>query len=124
MINFIETFISRLSETLLGTAHAGDFVGHAILAAVGIYIVNILGTKLRSPGTPNSPNEFDWKYFWIDNRKRQIASGLLVLASIRFYPDIFNKEITPFLAFSIGMGWDGVMLFVKQRTTWLDPKPK
>lgn len=123
-MNIIDTFISRLSETLLGQTHPGDFVGFVILAAAGIYIMSTLGTKLRDPGTLNSPNEFNWQYFWKDNRKRQIASGLLVLASIRFYPDIFNKPITPFLAFGLGFGWDGIMLIVKQRTTWLDPKSK
>jgi len=107
---------------LLGPTSPALFAACVFFAAIGIFFVLLLGTQLRKPDSPYSPVKFSWSYLWSDNARRIYASVIAVLISLRFYPEIFGKDITPLLAFGVGTAWDGIALFIKQKTSLLDPK--
>lgn len=107
---------------LLGPTDPAFFAACIVFASAGVFLVLVMGTGLRDKKSPTSPEKFSWAYLWSDNARRIYASAICVLASLRFAPEIFSWELTEFRAFCIGMAWDGISLFVKQKTTILDPK--
>jgi hypothetical protein len=113
----------KFKDYLFGGIDPALFGASLIFAALGILFVLLLGTGLRAPLSPNSPQKFSWKYLWNDNLKRILASALAVLITLRFMTEITTWELTPWKAFVVGTGWDGIALFLKQKTKWLDPKP-
>ena len=94
-----------------------------IAAFAGILLVLLLGTNLRDPLSATSPTKWSWKYLLSDNNKRIMASVLATVLSITFFKEVFNREITVFGSLGIGTGWDGIALFLKQKTKIFDPKP-
>lgn len=107
---------------LIGPTAPALFAASLVYAGLGILFVLLLGTRLRKPDSPNSPVPFSWSYLWSDNARRIYASLIAVVVTIRFYPDIFGGELDLWKAFAVGTAWDGIALFIKQKTNWLDPK--
>lgn len=113
-----------MKEHLLGGIDPGFFAACFIAALVGMTITLLGGTLLRDPNSDSSPKFFSWKYLWSDNLKRILFAILLILSSLRFLPELFNTELTMWGAFSAGIGWDGLLLIIKQKTNWIDPSAK
>jgi hypothetical protein len=111
-----------MKEHLLGGIEPGLFGACIIFAGLGILLVLLMGTTLRSTTSPSSPPEFSWRYLWNDNTKRILASALATLLSLRFMTELTGWELSPWKAFVIGTAWDGIALFIKQKTSWLDKK--
>ena len=82
----------------------------------------LMGTKLRDPASVNSPAKFSWAYLWSDNIRRILASILAVYLSLRFMPDLLGWELNEWKALLVGTAWDGIALFLKQKTNWLEAK--
>jgi hypothetical protein len=117
MIYLLGTF----KKELFGSIDPALFAAYLFFAGIGIFFVLMLGTQLRNQ---NSQRKFSWAYLFSDNAKRIYASIIAVVISIRFAHDIFGWEINSFKAFCIGTAWDGIALFIKQKTNILDPSPK
>lgn len=107
---------------LLGPTDPAFFAACVFFAGVGVFLVLLIGTRLRDKGSATSPEQFSWAYLWSDNARRIYASAICVLLSLRFAPELFDWELTLFKALCIGLAWDGILLFVKQKTNILDPK--
>lgn len=114
--------MDKFFRHLLGPTDPAFFAACIVFAAAGVFLILMAGTKLRDPKSVNSPQEFSWRYLWSDNAKRIYASAIAVLVTLRFLPEVLNLELTEFRAFCIGVGWDGILLFVKQKSNILDPK--
>lgn len=114
---------SELFKYLLGQTEPVVFLGNIIFAALGIFVVLLLGTNLRNPKSTGSPEKFSWNYLWCDNARRIYASAICVLISLRFAPEIFGWDITAWKAFCIGLAWDTITFIIKQKTSIFDPKP-
>ena len=84
----------------------------------------LLGSRLRDKNSDYSPEKFSWKYLFSDNAKRIYASVLCTLIALRFMPDVLNISLSPWMGFVTGTLWDSILLIVKQKTSWLDPKSK
>lgn len=113
-----------IKDYLLGGIDPALFAACFIAAGVGALITMLAGTTLRDPDSPESPIKFSWSYLWSDNIKRIILNILLILVCLRFMPEIFDMELQMWKALLVGLGIDGLLLIVKQKTTLLDPKPK
>ena len=113
-----------IKEYLLGGINPALFAACFIAACVGGLITMLAGTKLRDPSSPESPVKFSWSYLWSDNIKRIILNVLLILVSLRFMRELFNMELEMWKSLLVGLGIDGILLIVKQKTTLLDPKEK
>lgn len=113
-----------MNKYILGGIEPALFGACVIFACLGILLILLMGTTLRSTTAPKSPTEFSWKYLWNDNTKRILASALATLITLRFMTELTGWELSPWKAFVIGTGWDGIALFIKQKTNWLDKKEK
>ena len=107
---------------ILGGIDPQLFLSAVIFAAIGIFFVLISGTTLRDKNSPNSPYRFSWKYLWSDNNRRIYTSALAVLITLRFMTEVTGLELTPFRALCVGLFWDSIALFLKQKTSIFDPK--
>ena len=116
--------MNLLKINLLGSIDGGFFFTCVFFAAMGILLVLLMGTTTRNVDSTTSPKQFSWKYLWSDNTKRILASVIATLATLRFMTELTGMPLTEFGAFCIGMGWDGISFFIKQKTSILDPKAK
>lgn len=91
-------------------------------APIGILFVLLMGTRLRDPRSLNSPQRFSWNYLWNDNVKRILASILAVYITLRFMTELTGWQLNEWRAVIVGTAWDGIALFLKQKTDLLDPK--
>jgi|SRR5690606_19441157 hypothetical protein len=113
-----------MKEYILGGIDPIFFSACVFFAGVGILFVLLLGTNLRDKRSPTSPEKFSWKYLWNDNTKRIAASIIATLVSLRFMTELTGWELNQWRSFCIGCAFDGIALFIKQKTNFLDPKPK
>ena len=113
-----------MKEYLLGGIDPGLFGACFIAAIVGAFIVLWSGTGLRDKTSNSSPTHFSWSYLMSDNFKRIIANLLVIVVVLRFMPEILNTDLTMWKGLCVGVGSDGLFLLIKQKTSWLDPKPK
>lgn len=111
---------------VIGPTDPALFAACIFFAAIGVFFVLLIGTRLRDKQSPNSPQKFSWAYLWSDNARRIYASAIAVLLTLRFMPEpqLLGWELTPWKALCVGTAWDTILLFVKQKTSILDPKPK
>lgn len=113
-----------LQNPLTGATAPEMFKWCVFFAALGILFVLLMGTRLRKPNSPYSPQKFSWSYLWSDNFKRILASVLAVYLTLRFLPELTGWELNEWKALIVGCAWDGIALFIKQKTKLLDPKDK
>lgn len=102
-------------KDLLGTTDVGSFMTLLFFAIVGMIISLLLHGANREPTEPTTPEKFSLSFLFLDNWKRILLNVLVLFAAVRFYPDIFNEPINPFLSFGIGLGFDKVVQMIKDR---------
>lgn len=116
---------SQFFGYLLGNTEPALFAACVVVAAIGIFLVLLTGTRLRDKTSDtSSPQKFSWSYLWSDNAKRIYSSVIATLLTLRFAPELLGFDLTPFHALGIGLAWDGLALLIKQKTAILDPKAK
>jgi len=109
-------------QYVLGGIEPAFFLANLFFAAMGVLLVLLAGTRLRDPASTDSPIGFSWKYLMSDNAKRIYVNILSIVLTLRFMTELTGWQLGMFKSFCIGMAWDGIFLFIKQKTTWLDPK--
>lgn len=114
--------MSPFWQTILGSNAPGLLGGAFVFALLGHALVLLGGTTLRDPSSPQSPSKFSLKYLLADNAKRIVYVLLLIVAALRFMPDLFGMPLTAFSGFLVGAGLDTIALVLKQKTKLLDPK--
>lgn len=113
-----------MKQYLLGGIEPGLFLACLLMAMVGVFVVLLLGTNLRDPKSMSSPIRFSWSYLLSDNFKRLVGNFLLIVIALRFMPEIFSMDLTPWKGLLVGIGSDSLALFIKQKTSLLDPVKK
>jgi len=111
-----------IKQQLLGNLDPQLYIASFIAALVGILFVLLLGSTLRSVESKSSPKNFSWSYLLSDNAKRIYLNILAVIITLRFMPEIIGTELSVWKGFIVGTAWDGLALFIKQKTNILDPK--
>jgi len=114
----------KINPYILGDVEPTLFIAACFFAAIGIFIVLLMGTRLRDPNSIASPEGFSWRYLFNDNAKRIYASVLCVLVALRFLPETFGIQLSPWMGFVVGTCFDGLFLIIKQKTSLFDPRNK
>lgn len=100
---------------LLGASGPIDFTHAFVWALVGIAISLLLGVAKRDPTSTTSPVSFSWKHMLLDNARRIVLTLLLVIACVRFTPELFGKPLSAFAGFCIGLGFDQLAALLKKK---------
>lgn len=114
----------KINPYILGNTEPALFIAAVFFAAVGILAVLLAGTRLRDKSSISSPEKFSWRYLIDDNAKRIYLNVLCVLVTLRFLPELFNIDLTPWMGLVVGTMWDSLFLLIKQKTSILDPTKK
>jgi hypothetical protein len=91
-------------------------------AMFGVALTTLIDVAKRDPNSDHTPTGFSMRFFWRDNAKKLIAGFMIILASLRFGPELFGVTITDFWALAIGVGSDSLALIIKNRTNILNNK--
>jgi hypothetical protein len=109
----------EIIEHLLGPVNPAHFIASLIFAGIGIGISLLWSAALRDQSKPDTPDKFSWKYLFSNNKRRVLLSSvlsiLLVIVSLRFTPEIFNVNPTMFSALGIGLGFDRLGWYLKEK---------
>lgn len=110
-------------KDFFGTETPQQFFVMLFFCFVGVTISLLFNASNRNANSPETPYHFDIWFLIKDNWKRVVLNLLLIYVTIRFYPDVFDgKQLTPFLALGIGIGWDRLAQFIKEKTGLLNIK--
>jgi len=105
-----------VAQLLLGDLSFNMFIAAITCSFFGALITILLGLRFRDKFKKETPEKFNWKFFFFDNIKRILVVIFCLIAAIRFYPNLFGEEISLWLAFVLGLGFDGVVFTIKQYT--------
>lgn len=82
---------------------------------VGIFMASVINTTRREPKSDRTPYRFSWRFFVKDNWKRWAKSVAFGVIAMRFSQELFNQQLTVYLAFMIGLGIDAVIIAIQQK---------
>jgi hypothetical protein len=116
--------MNKFQSVLTGETPEDVFLGFAFFAILGIALSLLWHTTKREPLSTTTPVKFNWFFLFRDNAKRIAASILTVYVCLRFTPEILNVQLNDFWAFAIGLGFDKLAEFIKEKTSLLDVKHK
>lgn len=105
-----------MKEILIGLTAPLEFSGLVFFAIIGVFVSLLIQTTKRDVTSTNTPFGFSWSFLFSDNVKRLVLSILLIYLALRFTPDIIGMQVNNFVAFSIGLSFDKLAQFVKDKT--------
>ena len=109
------TFWEQVGNNLLGDVTLVYFTSTLICILAGALTFMFLNAETRDRGSDHTPVTFSWKFYFKDNCFRIPGNIIVAIIIVRFYPDLFpDGDLTMFKAFLIGLGFDGVIVFVRE----------
>jgi len=93
-----------------------------VFALLGVWLRSLLTVAKRDPLKKNSPTEFSWRFFWNDNVKRFIKSGvttlIVIFLSLRFFKELtgVGNEMSMLYSFGIGFAIDKAIDLLRAKT--------
>lgn len=91
-----------------------DLFAHGLF---GQFIYLVVASLTRNPNKEGSPIKHSWGYLLADNATRVFNTLILLLFAIRFLPQLFNVDPTPWNATLAGSSLYAIItVFVKRRS--------
>lgn len=106
-------------NNFLGATDSWQFLILIAYALIGVAVNLLYNAADRNPANPTTPYHFSLSFLTLDNLKRLVLNLILIFLSVRFYPDLFGKPISPFLATGVGFIYDKIMEVIKNKTELL-----
>lgn len=99
----------------------GVLVAGFVFALLGVLLNALLKTAKRDPMTASSPVAFSWTFFWNDNVKRFLKSGLttliVIFISLRFFKELVGggTELSMLYCFGVGFSIDRAIILLSKK---------
>jgi len=99
----------------------GVLVAGFVFALIGVLLNALLKTAKRDPLTASSPVEFSWSFFWNDNVRRFLKSGLttliVIFISLRFFNELTGSgtELSMLYCFGVGFSIDRAIIILSKK---------
>lgn len=107
MKDFLITFLGGMTTTL--------FFAYWLWAFIGMVFHLFIDILRRKKTSPYSPHEWDWGYWWADNRRKIIVSLVALPFAVLFGKSISGAEMNIYLAFCAGYLIDNFLDVLKQK---------
>ena len=120
---------------VFGLAPAGLFIAELIFAVIGMLMALLGDATTRDQNSINTPQKFSFWFLIKDNWKTIVLSILAVLITLRFAPLLFSDQFTTEAldqpmgkekwllgSFFIGLAFNGLLQFLKDKSTILKVK--
>ena len=121
--------------TLLGFIPAGFFAAMIFFASVGVGIALLIDATKRDQTSKSTPVKFNAWFLLKDNWKTILLTFLLILVSLRFAGTVFPQQFTDaelssdtgkekwlFGSLAIGLAYNSLLQYLKQKTDFLKAK--
>ena len=105
----------KFTEIMLGNLTPTVFLAFWLWSFIGLVLNLGLDILQRKPQSVNSPRNFDWNYWWADNKQRIIVSFILLPFAVIFGKFITGTEMNIYLAFCVGFGSDYISNILKRK---------
>ena len=94
--------------------------GNSVAFCVAAFFFVLLGALInvlydvQTRGREDKDDEWDWRFFWFDNRWRIILNFVMALIVVRFFTDITDRPLTMGYCFLIGIVFDAMYVVYKK----------
>lgn len=98
----------------------GDFTwieifGYVWFFLIGYVLYGLTETSGRDIQSKNTPQKWNWKFWFFDNWRRYLTTMLCTYVLFRFYTEVSGHPFGNFDAISLGLIGDGVAATIKTR---------
>lgn len=100
-------------SVLLGTQPPGFIFGYIALAYIASVAMVMILASTRDPNSPNSPKEWSWRFFWVNNSIRFVVGFLLIPIFIRILIEYVDGLWMLLLSIGVGFGFMGLAQLAK-----------
>ena len=101
--------MEKLMEMLFGSYDIWDLLGYSIFFVLGMFLYSYLEVENRNVQSTNTPKEWSWKFWVMDNWRRYIGSVVLIYIIFRFFIELTGNELSEFTALMMGFTGDGIV---------------
>ncbi len=113
--------MNKFLQHLLGTMDVPYFFALVFFAMTGAVISLLIHASNRNKESMNTPYRFNFWFLIRDNWQRVILNLILIVVTIRFCTEITGYKITEFVALLIGVFYDKLGEFLRNKNI-LDKK--
>ena len=98
----------------------GDFTwieifGYVWFFLIGYILYGLTETSGRDIQSKNTPQKWNWKFWFFDNWRRYLTTILCSYVLFRFYTEVSGHPFGNFDAISLGLIGDGIAATMKKR---------
>lgn len=126
--SFLHRIIMEVAEILLGKVKLSVYIGAGIFSSLVILANILVISRMKYKKATGTPDKYSFKFAFIDNSKRMVASMILMFLFYRFAPTLSGKELTMEWAVGIGIfmtfGVDKLMGYLKSKFNFFDVIPR
>lgn len=115
-------------KELLGTTDYVHFSVALIFAFIGAFVSMLIHASNRKKNSLTSPDKFSLSFLILDNKYRTMVNFILLILSVRFYPEaksLFPDAFSDFMgksdripyaaALSFGLVFDKILEFLRNK---------
>jgi preprotein translocase subunit SecG len=120
---------------LLGFIPVTLFLVMIVFSFIGVIMALLIHSTKRDQTSKNTPEKFSWKFILKDNWKTILLTILAILVTLRFAGSLFptqftNSDLTSpigiekwlFGSFGVGLGYNTLLQYLKDKTDFLKVK--
>lgn len=101
-------------SVLLGKQPPGFIFGYITLAYIAAIAMVMIIASTRDPNSPNSPKEWSWRFFWVNNSIRFVVGFFLIPIFIRILIEYQQGLWLLIESIGVGFGFMGLAQLAKQ----------
>lgn len=106
---------------LLGNLSAEIFYTHLFWACFAAFAMRLVATTQRDVESLNTPRQFSWKFFLVDNIRRLLTALALIVLAIRFLDEYVTGMWKNLFPLAIGLVADQLgVLFLYAKNKVID----
>ena len=92
-----------------------QFVVSLVFALIGVIISLLIHASNRDKDSVRTPYKWSWLFLFSDNAKRLLLNLILIIIALRFYPELFGKEITQWSSLLLGVSFDKIAELLRNK---------
>lgn len=119
----MEDFLSQIT----GGVTLGMYAAAFFFGLIGLFVSLLLSTVTRDVKSTRTPEPFSWNFLWCDNYiriyKGAALTVIVMFLTFRFANELMGARLSMFYALSIGLGFDKVLEYLKNKKKSLPSIP-
>lgn len=108
---------NEIFNIIFGNVTLLKLFGYVWFFIIGYIIYGLTETTGRDEDSPNTPRQWNWKFWFLDNWRRYLSTILCTYILFRFNAEISGtmQDFSYFDAVTLGLVGDGISATIKKR---------